>query len=298
MSTDAHRPGLAVALAGALLLSFDTLLLRGIDGQFLAVAFWRGALMGLVGLTIAVVLRGRENSAFSSLRSPQGYLVAACYGLASIFFVLAVAFTPVANVLVTIATAPLWAAFASYLLLKETIAARTWLAIGFGTVGVGLVVLPGLGTSNLAGDGFAVATALCMAGAFTISRRAHESLGLAPSLGGGMSALVLAPFVPSFGFETTNQILLMGLEGMVLMPLALGLIALAPRYLPAPQVGLFLLLETALGPLWVWAVLGEAPTPNAVAGGAIIVAALVAHTVHSLHAIKTASRLQTVLELP
>ena len=127
-------------------------------------------------------------------------------------------------------------------------------------------------------DAFALLTALCMAGAFTMSRRVQEPLGLAPSLGGGMSALVLAPFVPAFGFETPGQAVLTVLEGAVLMPVALGLIALAPRCLPAPQVGLFLLLEAVLGPLWVWLFIGETPTANAVLGGVIVVSAIGVHT--------------------
>ena len=131
-------------------------------------------------------------------------------------------------------------------------------------------------------DAFALLTALCMAGAFTMSRRVQEPLGLAPSLGGGMSALVLAPFVPAFGFETPGQAVLTVLEGAVLMPVALGLIALAPRCLPAPQVGLFLLLEAVLGPLWVWLFIGETPTANAVPGGIIVVSAIGVHTLFCL----------------
>ena len=139
-------------------------------------------------------------------------------------------------------------------------------------------MLPDLGAGHLLGDAFSLATALCMAGAFTMSRRVQEPLGLAPSLGGGMSALVLAPFVPEIGFETLGQAILMALEGAVLMPVALGLIALAPRYLPAPQVGLFLLLEAVLGPHWVWLFIGETPTANSVLGGVIVVSAIVVHT--------------------
>ena len=278
MSARSLHSGVAVAFAGAMLLSFDTLLLRGIDGHFLTVAFWRGLLMGLSAIVFMLLLRRREHPAFGPIRTPGGLAVAGLYGLASVFFVLSVAFTSVANMLVIIATAPLWAALASYLFLREAIAASTRVAIACGTAGAGVVVLPDLGTGHLLGDAFSLATALCMAGAFTMSRRVQEPLGLAPSLGGGMSALVLAPFVPAFGFETPGQATLMALEGAILMPVALGLIALAPRYLPAPQVGLFLLLEAVLGPLWVWLFIGETPTANAVLGGVIVVSAIVVHT--------------------
>ena len=282
MSARSLHSGVAVAFAGAMLLSFDTLLLRGIDGHFLTVAFWRGLLMGLSAIVFMLLLRRREHPAFGPIRTPGGLAVAGLYGLASVFFVLSVTFTSVANMLVIIATAPLWAALASHLFLREAIAASTRVAIACGTAGAGVVVLPDLGAGHLLGDAFSLATALCMAGAFTMSRRVREPLGLAPSLGGGMSALVLAPFVPEIGFETLGQAILMALEGAVLMPVALGLIALAPRYLPAPQVGLFLLLEAVLGPLWVWLFIGETPTANAVLGGVIVVSAIVVHTLFCL----------------
>lgn len=282
MTSSNQRLGVSIALAGAVLLSFDTLLLRGIGGQYLTVAFWRGLLMGLTAVLVLLIPRRRPHHSLAPIRSVSGVVVAAFYGLASIFFVLAVTFTSVANMLVIIATAPFWAALASQVFLRETIAQRTWIAIGCAMTGVGLVVLPGIGANNFIGDGFAMLTALCMAAAFTISRRVKEPLGLAPSFGGGLSAILLLPFVPAFNFETNGQIVLMTLEGAILMPIALGLLALAPRYLPAPQVGLFLLLETALGPLWVLMVIGEMPTLHTVLGGIIVISALAIHTVSSI----------------
>ncbi|MYA88102.1 MAG: DMT family transporter [Boseongicola sp. SB0662_bin_57] len=294
MPVDSPRTGVAVAFAGALLLSLDTLLLRGIDGHFLTVAFWRGLLMGLSAMLFMLLLRRRRHPAFGPVRSPGGLAVAGLYGLASVFFVLGVAFTSVANLLVIVATAPLWAALASSLFLREVIASSTWVAMACGLAGVCVVVLPGLGASHAAGDAFALATALCMAGAFTMSRRVQEPLGLAPSLGGGMSAIVLAPFVPAFGFETRDQTVLMALEGAALMPVALGLVALAPRYLPAPQVGLFLLLETALGPLWVWLFIGETPSANAALGGVVVVSALAVHSLLCLRSLPRDLRTRNV----
>ncbi len=191
MQVDSPRSGVAAAFAGALLLSFDTLILRLIDGDFLTVAFWRGLLMGLSA--ILLMLSRCRRTVFGSVCSPGARVVAGLYGPASVFFVLSVTFTSVANMLVIVATAPLWAALASYLLLREIIALSTWVAIMCGMAGVGIVVLPGIGASHWVGDAFALATALCMASAFTMSRRVREPLGLAPSLGGGMSALVLAP---------------------------------------------------------------------------------------------------------
>jgi drug/metabolite transporter (DMT)-like permease len=108
-------------------------------------------------------------------------------------------------------------------------------------------------------------------------------------MGGLLSAIVLAPFVREFTFSQPNQTLLMIVEAAMLVPLALGLIAIAPRYLPAPQVGLFLLLETVLGPLWIWAFIGEAPSIYAVIGGTMVILTLLVHSGLSLRASKKAA---------
>ena len=117
MQVDSPRSGVAAAFAGALLLSFDTLILRLIDGDFLTVAFWRGLLMGLSA--ILLMLSRCRRTVFGSVCSPGARVVAGLYGLASVFFVLSVTFTSVANMLVIVATAPLWAALASYLLERD-----------------------------------------------------------------------------------------------------------------------------------------------------------------------------------
>ena len=270
--------GVMVAFFGALLLSFDALLLRGINGDILTVAFWRGLLTGVAALIYLVVFWRKIHPSFGIIRTPTGFIVSAFYGVASILFVMGVSLTSVANLLIIIATAPLWAAIASRIWLKEYVAAGTWVAIAFVAVGVYLVVAPSLEQRNALGDLVALGASLSMAGAFTVSRIVKEPLGLAPSVGGALSAVVLFPFVPSFSFDSTSQIILMAIEGGLLLPIALGLIAVAPRYLPAPQVGLFLLLETVLGPLWIALFLGELPSKTVLLGGGIVIATLVIHT--------------------
>jgi len=67
-------------------------------------------------------------------------------------------------------------------------------------------------------------------------------------------------------------------DGAVMLPLAFWCLATGPRYLSGPEVGMFYLLETILAPIWVWIVFSEVPATQALAGGAILVLALVAHS--------------------
>ena len=276
------RLGVAFAFSGGLVLSFDTLLLRLTQGEPLQVAFWRGLLMFVSGLCVWSILRLRGSAKLGLVNGPAGLVVAALYGLASIFFVAGAMLTNIANMLVIIATTPLWAAIAAFAFFRETTPLRTWLAFGVALTGIVVVVWPALSTGANAGDAIALLTAWSMAGALVFSHRSRANLALAPATGGLISAVVLSPFVPAFSLQAIGQPVFLLLEGAILVPLALGLIAMAPRYLPGPQVGLFLLLETVLGPAWIWAGVGEKPTMNAQVGGVVVVLALLAHSARSI----------------
>jgi len=65
----------------------------------------------------------------------------------------------------------------------------------------------------------------------------------------------------------------------VVMPIAFFCLASGPKYLSAPEVAMFYLLETVFAPVWVWLVFAEVPTRNSLIGGAILIVALLAHSV-------------------
>ncbi len=96
------------------------------------------------------------------------------------------------------------------------------------------------------------------------------------ALGGFLTALVLEPLVsPS---QTSDQDLFyLLLMGLFLIPVAASLMYIGPRYIPAPEVGLMILLESVFGPLWVWMALGEYPGDIALFGGVIVLATLSIH---------------------
>jgi len=280
---DSSRTGVLIAFAGAFLLSFDTLLLRMIGAEPLQMAFWRGLSMFAAGCAALFILKVvRPHADLRMLNGKTGVTVAWFYGIASISFVASAMMTSIANMLLIIATAPFWAAILAIVILNERPSRATLVACGVAFSGMLVVAWPGLRGGINAGDAIALVAALSMACAFVVSRRTRANLALAPALGGLMSAIVLMPFVGGFWLGSWQSMVLMGVEGLLLVPLALDLLAMAPRYLPAPRVGLFLLLETVLGPLWIWAVLAEAPTAYALSGGLIVVATLALHSLYSM----------------
>ena len=123
----------------------------------------------------------------------------------------------------------------------------------------------------------AIATAISVALFFVIGRLKRDQ-DLTPALGlsAGLTAL-FAIFLADTLIPVTADWPNLIFVGLFLLPVSLILITLGPRRLPAAEVGLLMLLETALGPIWAWTVLGEIPSETTILGGTLIVGALGAH---------------------
>jgi drug/metabolite transporter (DMT)-like permease len=81
-----------------------------------------------------------------------------------------------------------------------------------------------------------------------------------------------------------GDLLLLALLGIAILPISLTLITRATHHVPAPEVNLVALLETLLGPLWVWLAIGERPSVDVLSGGILVVGAVTIHSVLALRA--------------
>jgi len=147
----------------------------------------------------------------------------------------------------------------SYLILKEIVSLRTAIAIMIGAVGVGITAYGGLSGSTPFGMAMAALCALMLAASFTLLRAWREVDPVASIMLGSAGAAVF-----SFGFA--DPMVIEGASlfwafvlGLILAPISFALISIGPKYIPSAEVSLIMLLETLLGPLWVWAALGEVP---------------------------------------
>ena len=280
--THTHRRGFLLTLFGVLVLTPDTLVIRLIDIDPWTMSFWRGAMMA-VSLYVAYSLVRRGKSLSDAMKlGAAGLAVAVIYALNKISFVFAVDHTQVANVLIILASTPLMAALLSIAFLKEQVSKSTWAAIITGMTGVGIVVSHGFQAETWLGDIFAFITALALAAMFIIIRH-HKHVNMIPAaaLGAALSAIIAAPFADPMSVAPGNWGLLL-LLCFVVLPLSFGLITLGPRTVPAPEVALLLLLETALGPLWVWLVVNEVPNETTIIGGVVVISAVVLQSVWRL----------------
>jgi len=277
--------GIALALTGVLALSPDALLIRLIDADRATLLFWRTLLEGAtLWVVLAFWYRGRLPAIVRAMGA-TGAKVTLVFALSTVLFVCSITLTTAANTLFILSTAPLFAALISWLFLGERVAPRTWVAIALALVGIAIIVAGGIGGGTVAGDLLALATALLVATQLSIARHARAT-NLVPALAAGMllDAALLALTYASPAAVDASDTLWLFLLGVLVLPTAFGLLTLAPRHIPSPEVSLIMQLEAVLGPIWVWMGVGEVPPVTTFVGGAIVLATLVAHSSLGLRA--------------
>jgi drug/metabolite transporter (DMT)-like permease len=288
-----HHKGLLITTLGVLVLTPDSLLVRLADLEPFTLLVWRGVLQTLGILAILALLY--PGSVVQQIRSVGrcGILLSIVFTGSTLFFILALTHTAVADVLVIISVAPLAAALLSLAFLGEAVPLRTWMAIALTLIGITLLVVEDLGSGSIYGDLAAFCCALCIGGSLTITRHGRAvSMVPAMALAGTLTALVALPVAltlePGPLLPAGPQLGYILLMGLVVVPISFALITVGPRYLPAAEVGLLMLMETVLGPLWVWLVIGEYPGDLALLGGGLVVMTLAGHAAASNRQRRTA----------
>ena len=276
-TTGSHAKGLILGVIGVLLLSPDTLIIRLVDTDPWTFIAWRGGLM-TVGMFVILVGRfGLATGARTHAIGWLGLLIALIFALNNLAFQLSVQSTSVANTLVIIATSPLFAALLSVTFLRERVPPRTWIAILASVVGVALVFTGELTSGDLFGNLAALVAAAGLGAHFVLVRLARP-VDMSPAIGiaGILMCVIGLAMAPDLYLRPT-QFGYLTLLGLVLLPASFVFLTRAPTYIPAPEVSLILLLETIIGPLWVWMVIAEEPPLQTVAGGGLIIGVLIIH---------------------
>lgn len=274
--TPSRRHGLAWMIGAGLCWSLGGVLVRGIDSAgTMEIVFWRSAFMALVVGAIVLAMHGARAGRAIGALGWNGLGAALCLQGAFFSFIAALAHTTVANTLVIMSTAPLATAILARLTLGEAIALRTLLAIVAALGGIALMVADGLSRGGALGDLIACLVPLCMAGHFILLRRQGPRADLIPVvlLAGLISLAIALPLAWPLR-ASASDLGLLALMGVVQLGLGCVCLVRAARHLAAAEIGLLALLETILGPVWVWLVFDERPTHAALLGGLIVVAAL------------------------
>lgn len=278
---NAPKIGIGLALLGGLVISLDIPVIRLAAGDPWTFMVFRGAGMALVLGAIMFLAPGWTNSPKNAFADRDYVEVGILYGLSSILFMLAVFSTTTANLVFILAFNPLIAAVLAWVMIGERPLLSTWIAIAATIVGVSIIVSEGLEAGTGTGDLFAFATALVLGWSVVRARKSGKDMSLAGALGGMGAALFALPMALLHGAYPENVHWLV-LNALVMAPLAAFALSLAPRYIPAPQVAMFFLLETILAPVWVWLIFTEIPSFQTLVGGTIVLTALTCHSVLQL----------------
>lgn len=271
--------GLALAAVGGLALTFDIPLIRLSEGDVWSTQFLRGLLIAPIGIAAWVLMRTFGGSRDALMPGKLSWLVALFYGLSSALFFYAVFATATANLVFILAFNPMIAALLGWVLFKEAPKPQTFAAMVVMIAGVFIIVQDGLSAGHWTGDFAALVSAATIAAAITLSRHSGRNMGYTVLLAQFFPVVVSAWAIYSQGGIHIPHIGWMVLNGALVLPLAFFCLAAAPRYIGGAETAMFYVLETILAPVWVWMIFAERPTDVALTGGAIILAALVAHTV-------------------
>jgi drug/metabolite transporter (DMT)-like permease len=259
--------------------------------------FWRSLFNGVALLLLLSALRGGPASVVRSIRTGGRVLWASgvCWGVMYTAFMVALTLTSVANVLVTMAIAPLLTALVARVALGHRLAGRTWATIvvaGFGIVWMYAREVGGGDVRHLLGT--AVALAVPIAGAVNWVLIQHSRGGasrqdLLPAvlIGALLSTLVALPLALPFD-ATTPDLWLLGLLGVFQLAIPCLLAVVAARSLSAPEASLLALLEVVFGVAWAWLGAGEAPSRHVLGGGLLVLAALATNEAIALRQHKAA----------
>lgn len=255
------------------------------------IVLWRGVFMAaFIGVFLMARYRHRTMAQITAVGLP-GVLAGALLASTSFLFILSVMRTTVANALVLMSTTPFMTALLARLFLGEQVPRRTVLAISAGLVGIALMFSDSLGSGSLSGNLLACGVPVVFAMNIILVRQQGTTTDMVPTvLLAGLIALVVA--LP-LGWPLTaswRDVGVLAVMGVFQLGLGCLLLMLAVPHLTAAEIGLLSLLETTMGPVWVWLRIGERPSDLALVGAVIVMTSLLVNEMAAMQRFRPVQR--------
>ena len=273
-----QKKGSLLAFIAVMLITPDSIFIRLSNIETWGMLFYRGAIPFVVVL-IGLIFFYKNNllKALIGIGYP-GIFYVISFSICNITFIISIQNTNVANTLVMIAMAPMLSAILGSIFLKEIPDRKTWIAIIVTLVAVSYIFHDSIEMGNFYGDLFGLITAFGLACNAVIARFA-KNRDLVPSavIGKLCVAIFAFFFVDTFSLVGTDLIFI-PLMCIMCVAIPFVLVTIAPRFIPAEEVNLFFLLETIIGPFWVWMVIQEQPSVETIQGGIIIILTIAIHS--------------------
>ncbi len=273
-----QQKGSLMAFIAVLFITPDSLFIRLSNVETWGLVFYRG-IIPFFAVFFSMLLIYKLN--FFKILFTSGYhgiIYIFTFSITNITFVVSIQNTNVANTLVMIATAPMLSAILGAIFLKEPPDKKTWISIIITFFSIIYIFSDSLKLGNFYGDILGFITAIGLAvGAVTIRSAKSKNLVPAAVVGKLFVATFALIFIESFVL-TGRDLFIIPMMCILCVAIPFVLVTIAPRFIPAAEVNLFFLLETIIGPIWVWLIIKEQPSIETLQGGAVIIATIGIHS--------------------
>ena len=273
-----QQKGSLLAFVAVMFITPDSLFIRLSNIDTWGLVFYRG-IIPFITVLLGMLIIYKFN--FFKILLTSGYhgiFYVITFSVTNITFVVSIQNTNVANTLVMIATAPMLSAILGAIFLKEPPDKKTWISILITFFAIIYIFYDSLKLGNFYGDVLGFVTAIGLAvGAVIIRSAKNKNLVPAAVVGKLFVATFALLFIESFSL-VGKDLLIVPLMCILCVAIPFVLVTIAPRFIPAAEVNLFFLLETIIGPIWVWLIINEQPSLETLQGGMIIITTIAIHS--------------------
>lgn len=278
--------GIVISLIGIVILSFDVVLIRLAAVSAWDSSFWRGALIAVIS---SIILFVQEKTHLFAVIKHDGYPILISgflWACAGIFFVMGVKYTAPANSLVLISLSPLFAAIAAWIFIGEKITLSTFFMMLLSLAGVYVIFMGKIEGGTLLGNFFALLCPIALGTNLAYMRKHININRKGAVIAGGIITAVIASFFAAPFSLPPNSYIYLALLGLVVIPIPQILLSTGTRYIPAAQVAFIMMIETPLGMLYVWALMGEVPAIQSLLGGLLAISGVTINIFLNLKKVK------------
>ncbi len=262
-------------LTGGVCMSFVGLLIRLVDGadgfQILA---YRSVTISLIVALVVCLKRKIGLPTFLRSLDANDLAMGFALALAFSFYIFAMLYTSIASTLLILTTVPFFTALLAWFFLGEVPSRLTWVCMIAAILGVGLMVSDGVGMGRSLGNLFALVSGISFAAMLVFARNSKQPDPLGGTfLAGVISVVIGLGFSATLGKGLTlsaHDFAIILFMGAFTIGLGIALVTWGTGYVPAAEASLLLLVESLLGPVWVWVFLSEAMRWSEIIGGAMV----------------------------
>ena len=273
-----QQKGSLLAFVAVMFITPDTLFIRLANVDTWSLVFYRGIIPFFTVLIGMLIIYKYEFFKMLFTSGHHGLIYIVTFSITNIAFVVSIQNTNVANTLVMIAMAPMLSAILGAFFLKEMPDGKTWVAIGITFIAAVYIFYDSLQLGSIFGDLLGLLCALGLAvGAVTIRSAKNKNLVPAAVVGKLVVAIFAMFFIETYAL-LDRDLLIVPLMCVMCVAIPFVMVTIAPRFIPAEEVNLFFLLETIIGPFWVWMVIKEQPSLETIQGGIIIILTIATHS--------------------